>query len=137
MTTLRDPQAILREVQDLLRSAPQGELDPEVARERIGEAIHLLAGQEPIWIDAAEAKQLLGIVIDATVPFLAQHGLLRGRTLPDGRLQVRLDDVFHERATREALLAFPGEELTPEELRIMREARPGKNPWERETEPTP
>jgi hypothetical protein len=51
---------------------------------------------------------------------------------------VRLDDVLYRRAEREGLMAIGGDELTQDELRTMKEARPGRNPWEREgTPPSP
>ena len=62
----------------------------------------------------------------------ARLGLLRSRQLPHGRVQVLLDDVLRRRAENEALLAIDGTELSPDELRILKEARPGTNPWERE-----
>jgi hypothetical protein len=52
--------------------------------------------------------------------------------VPNGGLQVLLDDVLRHRAVREGLAAFGGEELTDEELRSLKESRPGKYPWERQ-----
>jgi hypothetical protein len=77
-----------------------------------------------------KAKRLLGVRAESIVETWAQLGFLRSRTLPNGRLQVRLDDVLKEREVREGLTAFGGEDLTDEELRILKESRPGTNPWE-------
>lgn len=127
----------MREVKDLLRSAPQGGLDPTQVADRVGEALRLLAEREVVWVDPEEAKELLGIESGTSIPVWVRLGLLRGRTEPAGGLQVRLDDVLSQRSATEDLLAIPGGELTSEELRILSEGRPGKNPWEREAEPSP
>jgi hypothetical protein len=138
MSAPPDTTKALRDLEALLQSAPQGGLDPVVVEERTREVLQLLKDEEPHWLDAAEAKCLLGIELEHAVKAWAQHGVLRSRTLPNGCLQVRLDDVLRERVLREDLMAMPGEELTPEELRIMKGTRPGKNPWEREqAKPSP
>ena len=122
----------------MLLSAPQGELDSVVVEQRVREVLRLLSREEPLWIGTAEAMRLLGIAREDSVKAWARMGLLRSRPIADGHIQVRLDDVLHERAAREALLGIGGEEMSPEELRILKEARPGKNPWERERDgPSP
>lgn len=70
MTTTRDSETILQEVGDLLRSAPQGSLDPVLVAERVGEGLRLLADRDIVWIDAEEAKQLLGRASIAAIPAL-------------------------------------------------------------------
>ena len=132
MSTLPETTTALRDLESLLLSAPQGGLDPAVVEERVQYVLKLIAREEVRWIGTKKAKRLLGIELEDSVRVWAELGLLRSRTLPDGRLQVRLDDVLYRRAEREALMAIGGEELSPEELRILKEGRPGKNPWERE-----
>jgi hypothetical protein len=122
----------LRAAEALLTSAPQGELDALAVEQRVGQALRLLAQEEPQWIGLAHATRLLGVLSDDTPRALARLGLLRSRSCADGQLQVRLDDVLSERWKREDLLAIGGDELTPEELRIIKETRPGTNPWERD-----
>ncbi|HEY7065611.1 MAG TPA: hypothetical protein VII06_29320 [Chloroflexota bacterium] len=131
MSTHHEATDVLRDVKTYLASAPQGELDSWRVETLVRDALRLLQHEEPQWVSAAEAKRLLGIELDSAVPYWAEMGWLRSRTAPDGSLQVRLDDVLYRRMEREGLLAFGGDEMTPEELRILAEGRPGKNPWER------
>jgi hypothetical protein len=122
----------LRAAEALLTSAPQGQLDPLAVEKRVGKALRLLAQEEPQWIDVPQATRLLGVEYEETPRLLVRWGTLRSRSCSDGQIQVRLDDVLSERWLREDILGIGGEELTPEELRIMKETRPGTNPWERE-----
>jgi hypothetical protein len=132
MSVSTETSKALRAAEVLLTSAPQGQLDLLAVEKRIGQALRLLAQQEPQWIDIPQATRLLGVEYEETPRLLAQWGTLRSRSGGDGQFQVRLDDVLAERWKREDLLGIGGEELTPEELRIMKETRPGTNPWERE-----
>jgi hypothetical protein len=52
--------------------------------------------------------------------------------LPNGELQVLRDDVLYRKQEREALSAIGGEELTPEELESLHNARPGTLPWQQD-----
>jgi hypothetical protein len=122
----------VRAAERLLCSAPQGKLDPFALDKRVGKAVRLLAQETPQWIGLAHATRLLGVATDETPRTLARMGLLRSRATGDGQLEVRLDDVLHRRLEAEALLGFGGEELTPEDLEIMHETRPGTLPWKRE-----
>jgi hypothetical protein len=122
----------LREVKAKLASAPQGELDLEWVETHLSPAIKLLAREEPHWISTAEAQRLLGIAWESSVPYWVKLGLLRGRPGPGDSVEVRLDDVLRERLVREGLLAIGGDEMTPEELRILTKGRPGTNPWDRD-----
>lgn len=100
--------------------------------ERLRAVRRLLSTDEARWVGTTEAKRLLGLGSENTVKAWARTGLLRSRTLPNGRTQVLLDDVLRRREEREGLSAIGGDDLTEEELRVLREARPGTNPWERE-----
>jgi hypothetical protein len=122
----------VRAAEALLYSAPQGELDPVAVEQRVGAAIRLLRDEAPQWITLAQATRLLGVDTDETPKTFARWGLLRSRTCGDDTLEVRLDDVLYRRLEAEGLLAFGGDELTPEELEMMHQATPGTLPWERE-----
>ena len=132
MSTLETATSALRDLETLLRSTSSEELDRVALAEQIREVHRLLAGEEIRWIGTTAAKRLLGVASENTVKAWARLGLLRSRQLPHGRIQVHLDDVLRQRAETEALLAIGGDELSPEELRILKEERPGTNPWERE-----
>ena len=132
MSTRRNANSSLRELKSLLGGAPQGTLDPSIVGSKVREALRALSNEPPVWISDAEAARLLGIHRGETVRSWVQLGLLRGRSGADGCLQVRLDDVLSRRAETEGLMAIGGEEMTPEELRILSGERPGKNPWQRE-----
>jgi hypothetical protein len=134
MSMHQEATGLLREVKAKLASAPQGELDLAWSETRIREALKLLARDEPKWISAAEAQRLLGVAWESTVLTRARAGLLRSRPIADGGIEVRLDDVLYRRMEAEGLLAIGGDEMTPEELRILKEGR-GKNPWERDGGP--
>jgi hypothetical protein len=132
MSTRRDANSSLRELEALLGGAPQGTLNPGVVGSKVREALRALSDQPAVWIGDAEAARLLGISSEETVRGWVQVGLLRGQTRADGCVQVRLDDVLSRRAETEGLMAIGGEEMTSDELRILSGERPGKNPWERE-----
>ena len=132
MSTLETATAALRDLETLLRTTPAGELDQVALAERVRAVRDLLAGEDARWIGTTTAKRLLGVGSENTVKAWARLGLLRSRQLPHGRTQVLLDDVLRRRAENEALLAIDGEELSPDELHILQEERPGTNPWERE-----
>ena len=137
MSTLETATTALRDLEILLRSTPPGELDPVALAEQVRAVHHLLAGEDARWIGTTSAKRLLGVGSENTVKAWARLGLLRSRQLPHGRVQVLLDDVLRRRAENEALLAMDGEELSPDELRILKEEHPGTNPWERERDEQP
>ena len=116
---------------ELLEGGREGGLAPTRVAERLQRVVELLSDEEARWIGTTEAKRLLGVRSEHTVKAWARLGLLQSRTLPNGRTQVRLDDVLKRRAETEDLTALGGEELSPDELRMLRESRPGKNPWKR------
>jgi hypothetical protein len=132
MSTLKDATDALRDLEALLRTPLQEGLDPVAIAEQVREVRQLLSGEDARWVGATKAKQLLGVGSENTVKAWARRGLLGSRKLPNGRVQVLLDDVLRRRAENEALLAIEGEDLSPEERNILKEERPGKNPWERE-----
>jgi hypothetical protein len=129
----------LRAIEADLLAAPQaGAVDPERVARRIRRVAALLSDEEARWVGTTEAKRLLGVSSENTIKAWARRGLLRHRTLPNGRVQVLLDDVLERRAETEDLAALGGDELSTEELRILRQTRPGTNPWQRERpEPSP
>jgi predicted site-specific integrase-resolvase len=51
------------------------------------------------WIGTTRAKRLLGVGSENTVKAWVRYGYLRGRVLPNGRTQVRLDDVLRLQGT--------------------------------------
>ena len=132
MSTLKAATTALRDLEALLRTTPPGGLDPVALADRVRVVHHLLAGDDARWIGTTAAKRLLGVGSENTVKAWARLGVLRSRQLPHSRIQGPLDDVLRLRVENEAVLAIDGEELSPHELRIHNEARPGSNPWERE-----
>jgi hypothetical protein len=135
MSTIHGATTTIDELTALLRATPQGCLDRDDV-DRLEALVRRLHRDEQQWVSPADAKDILGVTHDGTVPYLIRHGHLRHRTTADGHPQVRLVDVLYERLVREVLAAFGGDELTEEELGILKETRPGTNPWERE-ETTP
>ena len=95
----------------------------------------LLSPEGACWVGTTEAKRLIGVGSENTVKAWARLGLLRSRTLPNGRTQVLLEDVLRRRAEDEALLAADGDDLTPAELKDLESARPGTSPWQRRGAP--
>jgi hypothetical protein len=132
MTVLDEATRALREIEAELLTPPKGGLDSVRLAERLRAIRRLLSAEEAQWVGTTEAKRLLGLGSENTVKAWARMGLLRSRQLPNGRIQVLLDDVLRRREETEGLSAIGGDDLTEEELRIMREARPGQNPWERQ-----
>ncbi len=131
MTVLEEATKALSDLEMELLQPAKGGLDAVSLAERIHSVRKLLSKQETRWVGTTAAKRLLALGSENTVKVWARTGLLRSRTLPNGRIQVLLDDVLRLREETEGLSAFGGEDLTEEELQIMREGRPGKNPWER------
>jgi hypothetical protein len=133
MSILEEVISSLRSTEaELLASDREGCLDATHLAERIHRVVELLSREDARWVGTTEAKRLLGVSSENTVKAWARLGLLRSRTLPNGRVQVLLDDVLQRRGETEDLTGIGGDELSPEELRILREGRPGSNPWERE-----
>jgi hypothetical protein len=122
----------LRDLKSLLNGTPQGTLDPVAVAERVQQVLNALSRRQAVWITVAEATRLLGVRSESTVTAWTELGMLRGRSGSDGCIQVRLDDVLARRAESEGLMAIGGDEMTSEELRSVRDGRPGTNPWERE-----
>src|ERR671939_553962 len=104
MSTFKDATDALCDLEALLRTAPPGGLDPIAVAERVREVRQLLAGEDARWIGTTEAKHLLGVGSENTVKAWARLGLLHSRKLPNGRIQVLVDDVLRQRAENEALL---------------------------------
>ena len=120
------------ELRGLDRELDDSSLPPDMAarmRCRVAEMRRILTGPDAAWIGTTEAKRLLGLKTENTVKAWARAGLLKSRTLPNGRVQVHLEDV-HRRAREAAALTRPWDEpMTEEELQILSRARPGTRPW--------
>ena len=93
---------------------------------RLHEVAQLLESDEVRWVGTTEAMRLLGVGSENTVKAWVRLGLLRSRTLPNGRLQVLLDDVLARKAIN-ADLAGPLEDdgMSPEELDALSSTHPG------------
>ena len=131
MSTVQDALTALESLEQTVRAAAPETIDPAAIAERIREIRCALSPEEARWISIAEAKRLLGVQWERTIETWSRLGLLRSRMQPDGRLEVLLDDVLYRREENQGLLAIGGDDLTPEELRILTEERPGRNPWDR------
>jgi hypothetical protein len=129
MSALRDATMVLRDLETLLTTAAPGDLDPALVAARVRTALRLLGSEESRWLGTTEARRLLGVGSENTIKAWARLGLLRSRTLPNGRTQVLLEDVLQRRAENTALLAIDERDLTPEELQVLHEERPGRAPW--------
>jgi hypothetical protein len=132
MSALREATRALHDLEADLATAKPGELDLALLATRVRAVLDLLAREERQWLGTTEAKRLLGVGSENTVKAWARLGLLRSRVLPNGRTQVLLDDVLHQRAATENLTAIGGDDLTADELHVMHDARPGVTPWERD-----
>src|SRR5579885_2571304 len=122
----------LRAIEEELLTAPDAAaLEPASVAQRLHRVVAMLTDEDTHWVGTTEAKRLLGVSSENTVKAWARSGLLRSRTRPNGRVQVLLDDVLERRAEDADLAAVGGDELSPDELRQLRETRPGTNPWER------
>lgn len=132
MATVDKPTAALQEIEAQLVEPSKGGIESVHLAERIGEVRKLLAKQEQRWIGVREAKRLLAASSEKTVKMWVRWGFLRSRTIPNGRMQIPLDDVLRERQREEELLAIGPDDLTDEELEEIYKARPGTAPWERE-----
>ncbi len=114
---------------DLLGAPEAAASSPASVARRLHRVIALLAGEDAHSVTAAEAKRLLGLNSERAVKDWARIGLLRSRTRPGGRVHVLLADVLERRAETEDLTALGGDELSPDELRRLRDNRPGVEPW--------
>lgn len=127
-------QDIDAELAALDRDLAAGDLAPEVAerlRGRVAELRRRVGAPDAVWVGTTEAKRLLGIKTEHTIKAWARLGLLRSRTLPNGRVQVHLDDVRRRAAEREALSTPWDGPMTDEEVEVLAETRPGTPPWKR------
>src|SRR3712207_2362192 len=125
MSVLEKATSALSEIESELLASRDGHLDPARLAKEVHRVRELLSGPDAQWISTAEAQRILGAHTEDSIKTWARLELLRSRTLPDGRLEILLDDVLYRQRENEALLAIGGEDLTEEELRIMREERPG------------
>ena len=125
MAILDDATRALQEIESELLEPTKGGLDSVRLAERLRTVRRLLSSEDVRWVGTTEAKRLLGLGSENTVKAWARLGLLRSRRLPNGRVQVLLDDVLRRREETEGLSAIGGDDLTEEELRVMRETRPG------------
>jgi hypothetical protein len=122
MTALERATNALGEIEAELLEPAKGGLDSVRLAERIRAVRKLLSNGEMRWVGTTEAKRLLGVGSENTVKAWARIGLLRSRTLLNGRVQVLLDDVLRRREDTEALSAIDGDQeiSTEEGLRLLR-----------------
>ncbi|MGI8825632.1 MAG: hypothetical protein ACR2JC_08300 [Chloroflexota bacterium] len=107
MSMLEEAASSLRAIEsELLASDQQGCLDAAPVAKRIHRVVELLSGEDACWVGTTETKRLLRVGSENTVKAWARLGLLRSRTLPNGRLQVLLDDVLERRAEAEDVTAI-------------------------------
>jgi hypothetical protein len=133
MSILQRAVSSLHEIESDLLAAPEpGAVDAERVAQRIRRVAALLEDNDARWVGTTEAKRLLGVRSENTIKAWARSGLLRHRTLPNGRIQVLLNDVLERWAETDDLTAMGGDELSADELRTLRQTRPGTNPWQRE-----
>jgi len=88
----------LREIEEALSEHPR------LARQVHDIAVSL-GGDAVRWIGLAEATTLLGVYPETVVADWAQIGMLRSRYLPDGTVQVSLEDVLQQQSLYTALAA--------------------------------
>lgn len=132
--------SVLSRIEAELRAMKKDLEDPSLPadvtarlRARVAEMTRVVGRPDAEWIGTTEAKRLLGLKTENTVKAWARAGLLRSRTLPNGRIQVHLDDV-RRRATDTAALTTPWDEpMADEELRALSRTRPGITPWQRKS----
>lgn len=104
---------------------------PAVAA-RVHAVVRLLESDDIRWIDAEEARQLIDATSERTIEAWARLELVRSRRLPNGRLQISLEDLLERKAIMAALAGpFDDEPLSPEEMESLRKARIGSLPWQR------
>src|SRR5688572_26081436 len=97
MTILEKATKALSELEAELLQTTNAGVDATALAHRIGVVRKLLSKDETRWIGTTQAKRLLALGSENTVKVWARTGLLRSRTLPNGRIQVLLDDVLHRR----------------------------------------
>ncbi len=117
--------SVLRQVRERLDAVEHNIADrPQLASE-IRAVRQLLADPARHWIGTIEAQRLLGVHSVNTVKAWAQSGLLHSRHLPNGRLQLHLDDVLRESEVAQTQAAFPDDApVTEAERRFAQSARP-------------
>ena len=104
---------------------------PDVAA-RLHAVVRLLESDDVRWINAEEARRLIEATSERTIEAWARLELVRSRRLPDGRLQVSLDDLLERKAINAALVGpFDDEPLSSEELEALSKARTAALPWQR------
>ena len=133
MAMVDEVTAALREMEPDLLKPTQSAMAAVTLGERIRAVRKLLAEHGDRWISVAEAKRLLAASSAESVKAWAHRGYLRSRTLPNGRIQLSLDDVLRDREATEALTGVDnGEPITPEEamylLRPLEYPRPAGYP---------
>jgi hypothetical protein len=118
--------SVLQQLRERLDAVERDLTDrPQLASE-IRAVRQILADPARQWVGTVEAQRLLGVQSVNTVKAWAQLGILRSRRLPNGRLQLHLDDLLRERAAIETQAAFPDDAPVTDEER--RSARVGQSP---------
>lgn len=90
----------------------------------------------PEWLTLAAARDLLGAASEDVLRYWVRLRLLRSCALPDGELRVSREDVLYQKGWQDINAAFPGEEMTEEELAARHQAGQELLPW-RQTPETP
>lgn len=90
MSALTDAIDELRAIEEALQE------QPALAR-RVHAVAATLGGEMASWIAPAEAAMLLEVYPERVIADWARIGLLRSHYLPEGDLQVRLDDVLRQK----------------------------------------
>ena len=132
MTVLDQAAGALRELEAELLEPTRGGLDSVLLAERIRAVRRLLSGGEGRWIGTTEAKRLLGLDSEDTVKAWLRMGMLRGRRLANGRIQVLLDDVLRQREVTEGLSAIDPPGMSEEDLHAWPPPGLGKGNHERD-----
>jgi len=122
VTKLDEATRALKEIEPELLDSTKGGLDSVLLAEKIRAVRKLLSKREAQWVGMSEAKRLLAFDSEDYVKAWVRLGQLRSRKMPNGRVQVLLDDVLRRREEREGLFAIDRDEAisTEEALRLLR-----------------
>lgn len=142
MAAVDEVTTALREIEPQLLRCTNSGMEAVDLAERIRTVRKLLSERGDRWIGVTEAKRYLQASSASRVKEWVRMGLLRGRSLPNGRIQLSLDDVLRDRENHEGITAIDnGVPITPEEamylLRPLEYPRPPGYPESiRRTKPT-
>jgi hypothetical protein len=103
----------LTEALEELREIEEALLEHPGLAQRVHAVAVALGSGAMQWVGLAEATALIEVYPEEVVADWARIGLLRSRYLPDGTLQVSLDDVLKQQALYAALAAGWPDDLPP------------------------